>query len=638
MATQPSPPTTPPASPPPPLSSTAARSGLGGFTKFARQVKALASPYFNSEDKWKARGLLAAIVALNLATVYVAVLFNDWYGAFYNAMEKRDQPVFWQQMGVFSYLAFGGIVIAVYKFYLTQLLEVRWRAWMTRFYLDRWLSGQVFYTMELARFTEPPPAESTGTAGALNPSDHSGPSSQSSPDNPDQRIQEDINKFTQYSVSLSMGLLNAVVTLVSFIGILWTLSGPISFGLGGQTFTIQGYMVWAAVLYCLVGSVLSHFIGKKQVVLNFFQERYEADFRFRMVRVREFSESIALDKGESVEKAQLGARFADVLANYLALIRAQKNLIWFTSFFGQAAIIFPFFVAAPRLFSGAIQLGQLMQIATAFGKVQDSLSWFVDNYSALASWAATTQRLSGFEETFVRLAEQKSASRATHLVAGQALTTSGITLRLPNGKVLLSGVNLHADAGSSILLNGPSGSGKSSLFRVLAGIWPFSAGRTQLPANAMFIPQRPYFPDGLLRDALAYPEPAGNYPDAELTQALTDALLPQLCNRLDDRDAWGQKLSGGEQQRLGIARVLLKKPSWIFADEATSALDSAAENTLYAKLLAHVKAAGGGLVSIAHRPSVAAFHQQQWALEKQPDGAAAQYAVQQGELKSALNA
>lgn len=600
---------------------------LGGFRKFVRQVLALAGPYFSSEDKWKARGLLAAIVALNLATVYVAVLFNDWYGAFYNAMEKRNQPVFWQQMGVFTYLAFGGIVVEVYKFYLTQLLEVRWRAWMTNFYLDRWLKGQVFYTMELARFSAAPVANDVAAT----------------PDNPDQRIQEDINKFTSFSVSLSMGLLNAVVTLVSFIGILWALSGPISFSLGGQNFTIQGYMVWAAVLYCLVGSVLSHLIGKKQVVLNFFQERYEADFRFRMVRVREFSESIALDKGEAVEKKQLGLRFADVLANYLQLIRAQKNLVWFTSFFGQAAIIFPFVVAAPRLFSGAIQLGQLMQIATAFGKVQDSLSWFVDNYSDLASWAATTQRLSGFEETFVRLAEQKRASTATHLVAGNALQASDMAVRLPNGKSLLSGVNLTAEPGSHILLSGPSGSGKSSLFRVFSGIWPFSTGRTQLPANAMFIPQRPYFPEGTLRNALAYPQPATDYSEAQLTQALTDALLPELCSKLDQSDAWGQKLSGGEQQRLAIARVLLKKPTWIFADEATSALDTAAENTLYGKLLAQVTAAGGSLVSIAHRPSVAAFHNQQWALVKQADSAAAtqaapQYTVHQSDLKPTLNA
>ena len=590
-----------------------APSGWRAFLNFVRQVRALAGPYFSSQDKWKARGLLAAIVALNLATVYVAVLFNKWYGAFYNAMEQRNEPVFWQQMGVFSYLAFGGIVIAVYKFYLTQLLEVRWREWMTNFYLERWLKGQVFYTMELARFSATPAAADGSTAPVAS-------GVTATPDNPDQRIQEDINKFTSFSVSLSMGLLNAVVTLVSCIGILWTLSGPISFSLGGQNFTIQGYMVWAAVLYCLVGSVLSHYIGKKQVVLNFFQERYEADFRFRMVRVREFSESIALDKGEAVEKAQLRVRFADVLANYLRLIRAQKNLIWFTSFFGQAAIIFPFVVAAPRLFSGAIQLGQLMQIATAFGKVQDSLSWFVDNYSSLASWAATTQRLSGFEETFVRLTEQKRASTATHLVADNALSAGNITLQLPDGKTLLSGVSLRAEPGDHVLLTGPSGSGKSSLFRMFSGIWPFSSGVTQLPANAMFIPQRPYFPDGLLRDALAYPEPASKYPDAALAQALTDALLPQLCSRLDDSDAWGQKLSGGEQQRLAIARVLLKKPAWIFADEATSALDTAAENTLYAKLLAAVKAAGGGLVSIAHRPSVAAFHNQQWTLVKQSGG------------------
>ena len=594
------------------------------FRDFFGRVLALASPYFNSEDKWKARGLLAAIVALNLATVYVAVLFNDWYGAFYNAMEKRDEVVFWQQMGVFTYLAFGGIVIAVYKFYLTQLLEVRWRAWMTRFYLDRWLSSQVFYTMELARFSSQPPAARAPSNGET--------AGVASPDNPDQRIQEDINKFTSYSVSLTMGLLNALVTLVSFIGILWTLSGPLSFSLGGQNFTIEGYMVWAAVLYCLVGSVLSHLIGKKQIALNFFQERYEADFRHRMVRVREFSESIALDKGEAVEKAQLGNRFADVLANYLLLIKAQKNLVWFTSFFGQAAIIFPFFVAAPRLFSGAIQLGQLIQISSAFGKVQDSLSWFVDNYSALASWAATTQRLAGFEETFLRLDAQHRASQASHSVAGNALQATDMAVRLPNGITLLSGVNLLAEPGSHILLNGPSGSGKSSLFRVLSGIWPFSAGATRLPEKTMFIPQRPYFPDGTLRDALAYPEPAAAYTQAELEHALTDALLPQLCGRLDENDAWGQKLSGGEQQRLAIARVLLKKPKWIFADEATSALDTAAENTLYAKLLATVTAAGGGLVSIAHRPSVSAFHTLQWALHKQPDGSAANYAVVQSQL------
>ena len=356
------------------------------FNAFVKRVVKLAMPYFQSDQKWQARGLLLAIVLLNLATVYVAVLFNDWNGVFYDALQAKNETVFWQQMGVFSYLAFGGIVIAVYKFYLTQILEMRWRKWMTTYYLQRWLSNQTFYKLELTRFA-------TSAGSDLN---------KVNTDNPDQRISEDVNQFTTQTISLCMGLLNSVVTLVSFVGILWGLSGAFSFTVGGSSYTIPGYMLWAAVVYCLVGSVLTHYIGKSQISLNFFQQKYEADFRHHMVRVREYSESIALDKGESVEKTQLDTRFTTVISNYLALIKAQKNLIWFTSFFGQAAIIFPFIVAAPRFFSGAIQLGQLMQISSAFGQVQNSLSWFVDSYSGLASWRATTDRLTSFDESMAK--------------------------------------------------------------------------------------------------------------------------------------------------------------------------------------------------------------------------------------------
>ncbi len=569
------------------------------FNVFVKRVVKLAMPYFQSDQKWQARGLLLAIVLLNLATVYVAVLFNDWNGVFYDALQAKNETVFWQQMGVFSYLAFGGIVIAVYKFYLTQILEMRWRKWMTSYYLQRWLSNQTFYKLELTRFTKSDAADTN----AINT------------DNPDQRISEDVNQFTTQTISLCMGLLNSVVTLVSFVGILWGLSGAYSFVLGGSSYAIPGYMLWAAVLYCLVGSVLTHYIGRSQISLNFFQQKYEADFRHHMVRVREYSESIALDKGESVEKTQLDTRFTTVISNYLALIKAQKNLIWFTSFFGQAAIIFPFIVAAPRFFSGAIQLGQLMQISSAFGQVQNSLSWFVDSYSGLASWRATTDRLTSFDESMAK-SEALLSTQTMIDVSSNNLSTNDLTLSLPNGKVLLAHTTLTANAGDAILLNGPSGSGKSTLFRAFAGIWPFSKGQIQMPANVMFIPQHPYFPNGTLRDALAYPEPATKYDDAALQTALTDALLPQLANRLDDKEAWGQMLSGGEQQRLAIARVLLKKPQWIFADEATSALDVEAENTLYKRLIAGVLLAKGAIISIAHRPSVAAFHSTTWTLEK----------------------
>ncbi len=592
---------------------------LSNFKQFSVRVWALSAPYFKSEEKWKARGLLLAIVLLNLAAVYMLVLLNDWNRVFYDALQNKDAKVFWEQLARFTYLAFAFIIIAVYRFYLTQLLEVRWRAWMTADYLQRWLADHAFYKLELARFSA---------------KKNSGPDLPTT-DNPDQRIQEDINLFTTYSISLSMGLLNAVVTLVSFVGILWSLSGAFAFTLGGTSYSIPGFMVWMAVLYCVVGSIITHYIGRPQIRLNFQQQQVEADFRHHMVRVREYSESIALDKGEAVERKQLDLRFSAVLKNYLALIKKQKNLVWFTNFFGQAAVVFPFIVAAPRFFSGAIQLGQLMQISSAFGRVQDSLSWLVDNYSNLAAWRATTDRLTSFEDNISAVAQQGRAQSATNLIASDTLpvpddgvlTARGLSLNLPGGSTLISDVSLTARPGDRVLFKGPSGSGKSTLFRAFAGIWPFSKGQSQLPDNAMFIPQRPYFPDGSLRDALAYPQPAAQYTDEALKQALADALLPQLASRLDDKDAWGQKLSGGEQQRLAIARVLLKKPAWIFADEATSALDETAEKSVYEKLLAHVKAVGGGLVSIAHRPNVAAFHNQLWELEKMPDGSEARYGL-----------
>ena len=577
---------------------------LNAFKAFTAQAWALTKPYFQSEEKWKARGLLVAIIALNLALVYMAVLFNEWNKLFYDALQDKNAAVFWTQLGRFTYLAFAFIVMAVYKFYLTQLLELRWRAWMTGHYLQRWLANHAFYKLELNRFT----LQANGDAR--------------NPDNPDQRIQEDINLFTSYTISLTMGLLNAVVTLASFVGILWGLSGGFAFSFNGGEYNIPGFMVWMAVLYCAAGSILTHYIGRPQIKLNFQQQRVEADFRHHMVRVREYSESIALDRGEAVERVQLDARFSRVLGNYLALIKAQKNLVWFTSFFGQAALVFPFVVAAPRFFSGAIQLGELMQISSAFGQVQGSLSWFVDSYSSLASWRATTDRLTSFEASFKALAPVDAALSATDSVA---LDAHDLTVALPDGAVLLAGAALHAKPGDSVLLQGPSGSGKSTLFRTLAGIWPFASGSVSRPAQAMFIPQRPYFPNGPLRDALAYPEAPARYSDAELRQALTDALLPQMAEQLDQADAWSQKLSGGEQQRLAIARVLLKKPTWVFADEATSALDEASENKIYKRLLALVQSAQGAIISIAHRPTVATFHNQHWTLEKLPEGASAGY-------------
>ncbi|MCW5655644.1 ABC transporter ATP-binding protein/permease [Hydrogenophaga sp.] len=561
-----------------------------------KRIGTFAMPYFQSEEKWRARGLLLAVVLLNLGTVFMLVQINEWYRVFYDALQAKDQPVFWQQIGRFGWLALIYIVLAVYKFYLTQILQLRWRVWLTDHYMARWLAHKAFYRMELARYT----ADENGT-----------------PDNPDQRIQEDLNLFTSYTVSLSMGMFNALITLVSFVGILWTLSGSLSFtapqALGGGQWEIYGYMVWAAVLYCAVGSAIAHWIGRPQVRLNFQQQMLEANFRHHMVRVREYSESIALDGGERVERHHLDLRFRDVMGNYFALIRNQKQLTWFSSFFSQAAIIFPMIVAAPRYFSGAIQLGQLMQINSAFGRVQDSLSWLVDNYMSLAVWKATTDRLIGFEESLSHQSQTRDELEQTGSTDG--IVAHGLDVDLPGGTRLLAGVDLRVQPGDTVLLHGPSGSGKSSLFRALSGIWPHARGRVALPEDTMFIPQRPYFPDGRLRDALAYPDPADRYLDQDLRAALNEALLPELADQLDREDAWSQKLSGGERQRLAIARVLLKKPAWVLADEATSALDEDAEATVYQRLLEQVRQARGALVSIAHRSTLAAFHRRRWGLE-----------------------
>jgi putative ATP-binding cassette transporter len=576
------------------------RSKFAAFKASTNKAWALSAPYFRSEQKWKARAFLAAIIGLNLLSVFLYVLYTRWYADFYNAMEARNQPEFWAQLLKFTWIAFSMIIVAVYKFYLTQLLEIRWREWMTDHYLARWLSEKAFYRIELSRYS-----------GA-----------KSSPDNPDQRIQEDLNIFTTYSISLSMGLLNAVVTLVTFITMLWTIGGSFDITIGGTTWEIQGFMVWAALLYCVGGTVITHYIGRRQIPLNFQQQRYEADFRHHMVRIREYSEAIALDKGEKAERKQLDTRFLKVVGNYLELLKAQKNLTWFTSFFGQAAVVFPIIISAPRLFSGAIKLGDLMQIMTAFERVQTSLSWLIDNYERFAIWAATTERLTSFEESIVA---QTRGVEGFALEGGESLATGNLSLGLPNGGVLADGLALTAGTGEAILLKGPSGSGKSTLFRAFAGIWPFARGKVSAPADAMYLPQNPYFPDGKLRDALAYPEDASRYSDEELAASLNEALLPQLAARLDDEDAWTQKLSGGERQRLAIARVLLKKPKWLFADEATSALDEAAEKTLYEKLTAQIRTAGGSLVSIAHRPAVAGYHSRRWELEKMPEGSPTLY-------------
>ncbi len=584
----------------------------------------LSLPYFRSQERWRARFLLLACIGLNLGMVYVLVLLNDWNRVFYDALQNRDAEVFWQQLQMFAKLAGAFIVVAVYRFYLTQLLEIRWRAWMTKDFLQRWTSHNIFYQLELRQFSQ--------LGDGAPPSD-----------NPDQRIQEDIQMFTADTVGLSLGLLDAVVTLGSFVGILWMLSGSFDFHYQDYVFTIPGFMVWMALIYALLGSLIGHFLGRSMSPLNFAQQRLEANFRHHLMRVREYSEAIALDRGAEFERVSLQKRFTSVVDNFLLLLKVQKRFTWFSSAYGQAAVVFPMLVAAPRYFSGSIQLGELIQISSAFGQVQESLSWLVNNYPRLASWSATTQRLHGFldqMETTRSISFAMVHAPAEDQVVPLSLKTSALTISLPDRTVLLDDVVLQVSRGDSVLIRGPSGSGKSTLLRVLAGIWPYVRGwdgqrqplslyeAVALPADSMFVPQRPYFPEGRLRDALCYPGEVDTYTDVDLQQALMMAVLPQFITQLDKVGQWSQQLSGGEAQRLAMARVFLKQPHWVFADEATSALDEATEKVIYERLLAMVKAQGGALVSVAHRPSVAAYHQRLWQLVNASEGSTKSYVMQ----------
>ncbi|HXR86306.1 MAG TPA: ABC transporter ATP-binding protein/permease [Stellaceae bacterium] len=555
---------------------------------FLRDAWRLAKPYFVSDDRKWAWGLLAAVIALNLLLVGLNVRFNFWRNDFYNAVQNYDEPGFWKQLAIFTGLAVVFIATAVYSTYLQQMLQIRWRRWLTKQYLHDWLDSKAYYRLQL-----------TGTAT----------------DNPDQRIQEDLNRFTDISLTLTLGLLNSIVTLFSFVTILWSLSGPITlFGI-----TIPGYMVWFALLYAILGTAVTMAIGRPLIALNFMQQRYEADFRFSLVRLRENAEGVALYGGEEREHAIFLSRFDHVVDNFWTIMRRIKAIGWWTNFYAQFAIIFPYVVVAPRYFAKAIQLGGLMQTAEAFGQVQSSLSFIVNSYTAgtgandtgIAAWRAVVQRLVGFDERVRAIAADAKGKQPIDVERdGDGVAVQQLDLALPDGTPLLRQVDLAVKPGEAMMITGPTGSGKSTLLRAMAGIWPYGRGAIRMTAGKLlFLPQKPYLPIGTLRQALIYPKATTDLPDSRLTDAMTAVGLEKFLPQLDEDDNWPQRLSLGEQQRLAIARILLIEPNLLFLDEATSALDEPSEAKFYEMLR---KAAWHPtIVSVGHRSTLAAFHDEQ---------------------------
>ena len=557
-------------------------------------------PPFEISERRLAISALVFLVVVNQAQVLISVRLSYFSSDWFNAIQNKDEATFWRiLLTVFPMLVGIYIFSNVVEFIVQSTLMIRWRRWLTKYYISRWLGGSTHYRMTLK---------------GLNT------------DNPDQRIAEDVHRFIdggqvgQGIYSFSITLIAMLSSLIAFADILWRLSKD--FTIPGTEIAIPGFLFWTALIYSIIGTLVTHLIGRSLIGLYFQRQRYEADFRFSLARLREYSEQIALLKGEPAERRHAMGRFGYVFDNYMEIVHRRKWLMAFTSFYGQISPYIPYIVAAPFYFAGKIQLGVMTQTAQAFGRVESALTFFVTYYTSLADFKAVLDRLSSFDAA---IDQAHAMEHASDIVASPAsageIGIAGLDLALPDGRVIVTQAQLTFQPGEAVLLSGHSGSGKSTLFRAVAGVWPFGKGAISVPAGAsvMLLPQKPYIPIGTLRNAVTYPQDAAHFDDAALVKALENALMGPFIERLDEEDNWSQRLSGGEQQRLAVARALLARPDWLFLDEATSALDEPTEAALYRLLADHLP--GTTVVSIGHRSTLAAFHQRRIVMEKNADGA-----------------
>jgi len=548
----------------------------------------LSKAYWKSEEKVMAWVMLVAIIAMNLCMVYLSVQITHWYNDFYTRLQEGAYEDFFYLIGKFSVFAFIYIIIAVYMFYLRQLLTIKWRTWMTDVYLERWMNNQVYYRMKVL---------------------------DSDLDNPDQRIATDIGDFIGYVMTIGIDLLNQIVTLCAFITVLWNLSGVLDFSLFGKEIHMSGYMVYFSIIYSLIGTVLVTEVGKKLVGLNFVQEKVEADFRYSMIRVRENAESIAFYKGEKPEINNFEEAFSYVIKNYRKLMKQYLGLNYYMNGYSQLAIIFPMIMAAPQLFAGAMALGGFMEVLSAFSNVQEALSYIVTNFDSVSDLIAIVQRLGGFLD---HVEEVENLPKKFNETASdnEVMTWKDINVKLPTGETILGDFNFTLNKGESLLIAGESGCGKSTLLRLLAGIWPYGEGELQKPEEwtTLFLPQRPYLPLGSLISAIYYPQEVPEEVNPEIVAMMERVGIDGLKDRMNDVDDWSRILSLGEQQRLQFLRIFLMKPDIIFMDESTSSLDEENEENAYRYLKERLGDAV--IVSVGHRKRLVEFHDRKITLNK----------------------
>ena len=545
---------------------------LGRYTVWGRQFLRISAAYFNPRVSLLPLVWLAVIVFMTLFAVRMNILFSFWYNGFYSAMQSLDAAAFWRMLGLFGILATVHVARALINFYLQQSFQIRWRTWLTHVLIERWLSRQAYYRSQFVP---------------------------SNADNPDQRIQQDVESFVGSTLSLSMGLLDAVVSLFAFTIILWNLSGVLEvFG-----WEIPRAMVFAVYLYVIVATVFALKIGRPLIQLNFLNEKLNANFRYALMRLREYGESIAFYRGEKVERVALMRRFREVIANVWAIIFRSLKFQGFNLAVSQAAVVFPFIVQAPRLLSKQITLGDVMQTAESFSQVQNALSFIRTSYDNFAGYRAVINRLSGFLESM----EATKKLPGAHIETDDGLfSVDSLSVRTPAGQLLVEDLTLTVPTQASILIRGKSGVGKTTLLRALAGLWPHTDGSVRRPAGkqALFLPQKPYLPLGTLRAALYYPTSARH--DPQTAEILQRCQLGHLVKALDEEDDWSRRLSLGEQQRLAVGRVLLNRPRIVFLDEASSAMDEGLEHAMYELLRESLPETI--MVSVGHRSTLVEFH------------------------------
>ncbi len=542
---------------------------------FLRRVWRLAAPFWLAPEEGRSRRLLALFVAVKLAMIAIAVRQNAWFRDFYATIQNHDSDGFLWQAGFFAALALFFVTGLVVSHRLGEIIKVRWRDFMVRSATQAWLSDRAYLTLQ-----------------------RTGPRNLT----PDARIAADMGLFGGFTIDLVIGFFDVTLSLCAFVGILWSLSGIVQVA----GFAVPGTLVYCVMLYSIAATVITHWIGQPLMALKNTNQKLEAQFAFRIMRLRENAETVAFYGGEKQEVSILHQQWKGVLENFHAIIAREYRISWFATGYGQFNIIAPFLMAAPRYFAGEIDFGQVMQIAAAFGAVQACLGFFIASYGRLAEWAAVTDRVEEFLGLVARAKIQNETRPFTLHACEQGLSLADVTLGKPDGTVLLRDLTLDVQRGEAVLLKGPSGSGKSTLLRAAAGLWSHGSGTIALPSEGtLFVPQKPYLPHASLREAMCYPA-APHDDDHELNCILDAVSLGHLADRLDDTDDWGHVLSGGEQQRIGFARVLVNRPHLVFLDEATSALDEDTEKRLYRLLRAAPWRPT--LVSVGHRGTLSAFH------------------------------